>query len=302
MTSGPERATLFLDGVAGVRREIVTPEGVAMPVELANIGERGSAFVIDLFLWLGVTIFLYLMLALSLLQGIGGNVARTVILFIAFVVRNLYFVYFELAWQGATPGKRIIGLRVIDRRGGPLLPGAVIARNLTREIEAFLPLSLLLSLDPAHATADTWEMLTLGLWLLLFSALPFCNRDRMRGGDLIAGTMVISLPRRILLQDLAAAEPRRQVFTEKQLRLYGAFELQILEELLRRPPSPDTTRLRREVCDRICRKIAWPSAVADQDVERFLNDFYSAERAYLEREQLFGRPHADKHDHAAPER
>src|SRR6185437_8958583 len=214
MTSGPGRATLFLDGVAGVRREIVTPEGVAMPVELANIGERGSAFAIDLFLWLGVTIFLYLMLALSLLQGIGGNVARTVILFIAFVVRNLYFVYFELAWQGATPGKRIIGLRVIDRRGGPLLPGAVIARNLPREIEAFLPLSLLLSLDPAHATAETWEMLTLGLWLLLFSALPFCNRDRMRGGDLIAGTMVISLPRRILLQDLAAAEPRRQVFTE----------------------------------------------------------------------------------------
>ena len=48
------------------------------------------------------------------------EIAVTLILFIAFIVRNFYSIYFELAWQGATPGKWINGLRVIDRRGGPL--------------------------------------------------------------------------------------------------------------------------------------------------------------------------------------
>ena len=66
-------------------------------------------------------------------------------------MRNLYFIHFELSWHGATPGKRIVGIRVVDRRGGPLLPAAVIARNLTREIEIFIPLGVLISAAAASA-------------------------------------------------------------------------------------------------------------------------------------------------------
>jgi hypothetical protein len=105
--------------------------------------------------------------------------------------------------------------------------------------------------------------------------------------------MVIALPRRVLLDDLVAAAFDHG-YTDKQLAAYGTFELQILEDLLRRPESPETLLLRRQVCDRICRKIAWPSVVADTGVAGFLRDFYTAQRAFLEREQLLGKPRADK--------
>jgi hypothetical protein len=185
-----------------------------------------------------------------------------------------------------------MGIKVIDRHGGPLLPGAVIARNLTREIEYFLPMGLL---SEGAARGAPWLALCLGLWFLLFTLLPLFNRQRLRAGDLIAGTMVVVLPRRLLLDDLAEHQARF-VFAERQLRSYGAFELQVLEELLRRAAGKDAARLRREVTDKICRKIAWTEPVPDAEVEQFLRDFYAAERAFLEREQLYGRPKASKED------
>ncbi len=302
MTSGHERASVFLEGAERRRRDITSPEGVSLRIELADYGERATAFVLDLFIWFCATVVIYLSLfmLLSLLSSwveIGGasfTVALGVALFVGFLVRNLYFIHFELAWQGATPGKRIVGLRVIDRRGGPLLPTAVIARNLTREIETFLPMGLLMAPVGVGQGAAAWERLSLLAWLLLFAALPFFNRDRMRAGDLIAGTMVIALPRRMLLGDLVE-KAFQHAFTDKQLRAYGAFELQILEELLRRPDAPGSKGLRRDVCEKICRKIEWLAPVPDGDTDLFLKDFYTAERAFLEREQLFGKLHPDKH-------
>src|SRR5205814_1864442 len=83
---------------------------------------------------------------------------------------------------GATPGKRLIGLRVIDRAGGPLRPEAVVARNLMREIEVFLPLSLLFL--PKLTGADTLIQVLLLVWAGLFLFMPLFNRDRLRLGDL----------------------------------------------------------------------------------------------------------------------
>ncbi len=129
--------------------------------------------------------------------------------------------------------------------------------------------------------------------MLFFAALPAINRDRMRGGDLIAGTMVIALPKRALLSDLVDGAVQFS-FTEQQLRAYGAFELQVLEELLRRPDSAESLRVLNDVCDKICRKIIWTAPVPPNQVARFLRDFYTAERAFLEREQLYGKGRADK--------
>src|SRR5262249_2352381 len=159
---------------------------------------------------------------------------------------------FELAWQGATPGKRITGLRVIDRRGGPLLPSAVIARNLTREFEIFLPIGIALSIG---GTAEkNWASALSLLWILCIGALPCVTRDRMRGGDVIAGTMVIVLPRRRLAKDLAEGDAHYS-FTAQQLLAYGSFELQVLEELLRSANFRDTGEVFRSVGERIRRKI-----------------------------------------------
>ena len=78
-------------------------------------------------------------LLLSAVLVPSGKISFTlpILLFLSFVVRNAYFLIFELKWGGVTPGKRMAGLRVIDRRGGPLLPSAVVARNLTRQAEIF---------------------------------------------------------------------------------------------------------------------------------------------------------------------
>jgi uncharacterized RDD family membrane protein YckC len=272
------------------RRMILTPEGIELPVDLAEPGERLVAFTIDLFIWLCATLTLYMGIGALLLSGYGGQIAITLILFIAFIVRNLYFIYFEILWRGATPGKRICGLRVIDRRGGPTESGAIVARNLTREVEVFLPVGLMLS----AGGGGTLEKLSIMAWLALFAALPLFNRDRLRSGDLIAGTMVVAIPKALLLGELGNA-PAAYTFSPRQLGIYGAFELQVLEELLRRPPTPDTDGLLANVCARIVNRIGWSDRIQPGDVRPFLNAFYAAERAQLERNRLFGKVRADKH-------
>jgi len=295
-TTAIDIATQFLRRNRRAERQIITPEGVPLTVELADYGERATAFLIDLTIWLIASIAVLLLLVFTPLNHVGGTILVALLLFTAFVVRNLYFIHFELSWYGATPGKRIVGIRVIDRRGGPLLPSAVIARNLTREVEIFIPLGVLISASAA-ARSGAWEILVLGAWLACFAALVFFNRDRMRAGDLIAGTIVIAMPRQRLLGDLVETTARF-TFTDRQLQAYGALELQVLEELLRRPDAPEQPALLRDVCDRICRKIDFGEAVPDAEIVVFLRDFYTAQRAYLEREQLFGRRRADKHQAA----
>jgi uncharacterized RDD family membrane protein YckC len=288
-----ERTTRFLEGTSKLRRHIITPEGVPVPIEIANYGERLAAFMIDLTIWILLTLAIYIPI-LTLVSRTGGTlIAISIALFIGFLIRNLYFIYFELAWRGATPGKRIVGLRVIDRNGGPLVASAVIARNLTREVEMFIPLGVLIQ---GHTD---WEQLAIGAWVMVCLAIPAFTKDRMRGGDLIAGTIVISLPKVALLSDLVE-RTLRFTFTPAQLRAYGAFELQVLEELLRRPQSRDGTQVLDEVCDKICRKIGWTAPLPRKDVVAFLRDFYTAERAFLEREQLYGKARADKYAQQPP--
>jgi uncharacterized RDD family membrane protein YckC len=293
MTLAHERTSQFFEKTRRERRNIVTPEGVPIPVALADHSERFIAFALDWVIWTLLLLAIYL--PLLLVAGVGSFtlIAISIALFIGFVVRNIYFVYFEIAWRGATPGKRIVGIRVVDRAGGPLLPSAVIARNLTREVEMFLPLGILLSGGKSAGGGVDLMQLSIGVWLVFFAALPLINRDRMRGGDLIAGTMVIALPKLTLLSDLVERAAQFS-FTEQQLRAYGAFELQVLEELLRRPPTPAGAVVLREVCDKICHRIGWTSEVPQNQLVIFLRDFYTAERAFLERGQLYGKVRADK--------
>jgi uncharacterized RDD family membrane protein YckC len=292
MTLAHERTSQFFEKTRRERRDIVTPEGVPIPVRLADHSERFTAFALDWVIWTLLLLAIYLPLMLVVGLSNFTLIAISIALFIGFLVRNIYFVYFEIAWRGATPGKRIVGIRVIDRAGGPLLPSAVIARNLTREVEIFMPLGILMSGAKSGGTVDLMQ-LSIGVWLVFFAALPLINRDRMRGGDLIAGTMVIALPKLTLLSDLVEGAVQF-AFSDQQLRAYGAFELQVLEELLRRPPTPAGAAVLQEVCDKICHKIDWTSPVPPNHVVAFLRDFYTAERAFLEREQLYGKVRADK--------
>ena len=288
-----DRLGEILEGVRHKRKTLETPEGVPLEVRIANRGERLAAFALDLVFMAAATFCLYLLFFLMLRSGVNLLAGITLTLFSAFLVRNLYFIHFELAWQGRTPGKRVCGLRVVNRSGGPLTPSAIIARNLTREVEAFLPLSLVF-----FSEMPRWQLMGLLSWAILVALLPLFSRDRLRLGDLIGGTQVIAMPRRILLNDLSleaeTASEGAYRFTSEQLAIYGAFELQVLEEFLRRPPSAETDRLLHEVCGKISRKIGWDENIPQQRIRQFLNDFYVAERAELERAQLFGRPREEK--------
>lgn len=294
-----DRVGAFLEGNFRKLKLIVTPEGVPLAVPVSGRGERLMAFLLDLlFMAMAVTV-IYIVAFFSFFADTNISVALTLTLFISFLVRNCYFLHFELAWQGRTPGKKICGLRVISRDGGELTPGAVIARNLIREVEFFLPFSL--SLNLLGSGDNFWQEFTLWAWMMVLVSLPLWNRQRLRAGDIIGGTIVVSMPQKALLPDLSVEAPRSKsgrsyTFTPAQLGVYGAFELQILEEFLRRPKSEESARLLIDVCHKICQKIGWEEDVPPGEVLRFLSDFYAAERADLERRQLFGEYKADKTD------
>jgi uncharacterized RDD family membrane protein YckC len=296
-------------------RRLLTPEGVPLIFQLAERGERAAAMLIDLVIMFTAIAALVLAFVFSLSWiGIDGVVVGLVIL-VSFLIRSFYFIYFELRWQGQTPGKRALGIRVIDRRGGYLRADSVFARNLLREVELFLPMTLLAL--PGEGSAGWMSLLTF-VWVGIFLLLPFFNKDRLRAGDIVAGTWVIAAPKSLLLGDVAEGATRRPgsakgraaevidpafPFSRTQLEIYGIYELQTLEEVLRQR-GPQSAETRGEVAKRIQRKIGWvpPEDAADEtvDAERFLQAFYAALRAHLEARMLFGERRENKHSGKPP--
>ena len=119
--------------------EIETPEHVVLDLEIAGIGSRALAAVLDMLILGGAT--LALLLALSILAGYGFTVGRmgTAILVLGgFLAWNGYFILFEGMRRGQTPGKRIAGIRVVMDTGHAVTLGAAAARNLLRAAD-FLP-------------------------------------------------------------------------------------------------------------------------------------------------------------------
>ncbi len=100
-----ERAAQLFGDLRRQRREIVTPEGVPVTVQIADYGERLAAFSIDFAIWSLLTLLVYLPIFLVIGRIGGSLIAISIALFIGFVVRNLYFTYFELAWQGSNSGQ-----------------------------------------------------------------------------------------------------------------------------------------------------------------------------------------------------
>jgi uncharacterized RDD family membrane protein YckC len=274
---------------ATLRRSFVTPEGVDLRLELAGAGARAGAFALDALIIIGA---LVVMSIVAGLVGLGRNGAEWLaILWLVglFVLRNGWFILFEMGGRGATPGKRLTGLRVVARDGARLTGGAVIARNAMREIEIFLPLSFL-GAQAAQGAADGFLALFALLWSGIFLLFPLFNRDRLRVGDLIAGTWVVNDVRGKLGIDLVAAraqQPRRQ-FSEAALDLYGIFELQTLEEVLRKGRADSIAT----VAATIRRKANLPD---EGDDESFLVDYYAALCGRLERSMMVGRRRENKH-------
>jgi uncharacterized RDD family membrane protein YckC len=274
-------------------RSRVTPEGVDLRLRLGDGGERATALMIDLAIMLGVLIAFTLLTLLAFVgsQGKGGEVIATVWMLVFFVLRNLYFILFELTPGAATPGKRAMGLRVAARNGGRLTADAIFARNAMREIELYLPMGFLIV---NGGQVGAWISLAGLAWCGVFLLFPLFNRDRLRVGDLVAGTWVVKAPTRKLVPDLVqSSRPShgRFAFTQAHLDAYGVKELHVLEDVLRRYETK-TVAL---VAARIRLKIGWKASPDESDGD-FLAAYYAALRGRLESRLLLGKRRKDKHD------
>lgn len=238
-----------------------------------------------------MSVLIVISIAIGLLQigGIRNEIFGILWLVGFFFLRNGWFILFEMGGRGATPGKRLLGLRVVARDGARLTGGAVIARNAMREIEIFLPLSFL-GAQAAQGLADGFLTL-FGLgWSGIFLFFPLFNRDRLRVGDLIAGTWVVNDVRGALGADLTAlnADRRAYVFSDAALDLYGIKELQTLEEVLRKG--------RDEAIITVAATIRRKAGLPDEgDDHGFLSAYYAALCARLERGMMVGRRREDKY-------
>jgi uncharacterized RDD family membrane protein YckC len=291
------------------RRVVITPEGIALTFTFATRSARFGAFILDyLILSVGTVVFSLILLwvaggAGAMEGGAPSGAGEFIVVLWTlawFLAWNGYFMAFELGPRGATPGKRIAGIRVAARGGSGegatrLTAEAVIARNLLRDIELFLPLIMLM-------VAPTGEAGSAGiagmLWFLVFMLFPFFNKDALRAGDVVAGTWVVEAPRVKLPQALSAAGAARGTsgitgaiyrFSEAELAVYGEYELQTLERVLR----DSQPQAMASVHEAICLKIGWNPGVGDE--RAFLEAYYAQLRARLEGGMRFGRRKKDKY-------
>src|SRR5437764_4702204 len=159
------------------------PESVAVGYDVAGVGSRFLAALIDALVLAVVLAALVIVTVLAgqSLTGTMAYVAAGVGVLIINVVFLGYFVFFESIWNGQSPGKRAMGLRVVKTSGYPITPATALIRNVVRLVD----------------------------WLPAFYAVGvitmIANRHARRLGDLVAGTMVIKEKRYASLSSLSSA-------------------------------------------------------------------------------------------------
>jgi len=143
-----------------------TPEGILLELRPAGLSSRFYAFLLD---WLIRLVLAYAALLAALFIG---DVGVGFWLLLYFLLEWFYPVVFELSRSGATPGKSVVGIKVVMDDGLPITPAASFTRNLLR-VADFLP--------------------------FLFGAAivsMLLRKDCKRLGDLAAATLVVHQPQR----------------------------------------------------------------------------------------------------------
>jgi uncharacterized RDD family membrane protein YckC len=199
--------------------QIATPENVVFDYEVAGLGSRFLAALLDtlLILVLQIANVMLFVVASGVLANGGGNVQMWLLAaagLLAFALLWGYYVLFETIWNGQSPGKRWTGLRVIRTDGTPIGLVEAIIRNLVRLVD-FLPLYY-------------------GIGIVTM----FVNPQARRLGDLAAGTLVVRDRPSVTLESLAAGPalgvPPQLAGVAWPVERLTSRDLQLAEEFLRR--------------------------------------------------------------------
>lgn len=244
--------------------DIETPESITFNYDIAGIGTRFLALFIDTLIQACIFILMYLgVLALVISTGEldRGRWFLVAVILAIFLVYTLYFVAFEMAMNGQTPGKRAIGLRVVKENGYPLTALDVIVRNLVRLVDFF----------PAAYS--------LGFIVMLF------NERSKRLGDFAAGTLVIRDRKPIKLADVQAALQHQQA----NLQTASTAANNVIErDALTRLHEPDIQMIESFLQRRL--QLAQPSAlaktIADAIATRLQDSEWVAQRALTSDEEF----------------
>ena len=217
---------------------IETPERVSLHFALASIGNRFIAVAIDHF----IQYFTYIIIVWGFLSiaGIGNPMQETggeegvfasmpkwtiaILILVVFLLFSGYFILFEWLWNGQTPGKRLMKLRVIREDGRPITLWEAIARNLLRIFDAIPGLVV--------------PIYSVGLITIFFN-----NRDQ-RIGDMFAGTVVVrerfdeaptfSETFANPISDAALRRVQRRTDFQANVNVLNEKEIEVVESFLRR--------------------------------------------------------------------
>ena len=212
---------------------IVTGEAVVLEIRPAGVGSRGIALVIDLAGQFVVTIAWVWALTQTSLSSDGAAVQALVLtMFVATVLG--YPVGFETLWRGRTPGKAVMGLRVVRDDGGPIRFRHAFVRGLVGVV-----------VDRPGVSAG------------LLALIPMLLTQRSkRIGDLAAGTVVVQerVPSRLVAAPALAPEVAGWAATLDLSGLDDMLALQIRQFLARARQL--TPRVREEMGNQLLSRVA----------------------------------------------
>lgn len=244
--------------------EVDTGESVAFHYDLAGLGSRFLAVLIDISIQIAIVVAVFAVFAVIVslvgaparaipgkLRALSGSLFEALLILSAFLLFFGYFIAFEFLWRGSTPGKRIVGIRVVRDGGFPLDFVGSLVRNLVRILE-----------------------LALGFYLVsaISTLLSPLNR---RLGDYAAGTIVVRDARYERTARLAGAREN-----DPLMRDLDASERDVIRRFCERSPSlvPGARgELAAEIAARIRPKLAAPfDHLEDQALLEHLAEILSA--------------------------
>lgn len=214
------------------RYTVDTPEHIELSYEVAGIGSRFLAAIVDSVLILvAQLVVLYLLGLLSETFSPAESVLVALGAAVAFLILWGYYIVFELVWSGQSPGKRLIGLRVVREGGRPISFSAAAIRNVIRIVD-FLP-----------------ALYGIGVVVM------FTDRRARRLGDFAAGTLVVKERRAVTLESLTRDLPTPTLLdattTLAGVELLTDADYALVQEFLGRREA-----LAREVRARLAAQIA----------------------------------------------